>query len=126
MHHYALIMHICQQKKYYPGSVILKKDFNENKMLKAICPDDEGIINIEIKELERVAIQLEGTMGLAPLFTYTGFLVIDNCLRSLPAGSTLNTKRGIFSWQPGPGFYGTYEFVFIKVDGIEYSRFPMV
>ena len=27
MHHYALIMHVGQQKKYYPGSVILKKGF---------------------------------------------------------------------------------------------------
>jgi hypothetical protein len=56
-------------------------------------------------------------MGLAPLSNYTGFQVIDDCFRSLPIGSTLDTKRGIFSWQPGPGFYGTYEFVFIKADG---------
>ena len=57
-------------------------------------------------------------MGLAPLSTYTGFLVIDNHLRSLPIGSTLDTRNGVFSWQPGPGFYGTYEFVFIKANGI--------
>ena len=49
---------------------------------------------------------------------FAGFLVIDDCFRSLPVGSTLDTNRGIFSWQPGPGFYGTYEFVFIKADGI--------
>ena len=67
MYHYALIMHICQQKKYYPGSVILKKGFIENKRPQAIYPDDEGVINIEINELERVEIRFEGTMGLAPL-----------------------------------------------------------
>lgn len=60
-------------------------------------------------------------MGLAPLSlsNYYGFLVIDDRIRSLPVGSTLDSKNGIFSWQPGPGFYGTYEFVFIKVDGID-------
>jgi hypothetical protein len=80
---------------------------------------ENGLINIEIKELERVEFRFEGTMGLAPLSTYTGFLVIDDCLRPLPIGSTLDTNRGIFTWQPGPGFYGTYEFVFIKTDGSE-------
>ena len=84
--------------------------------------DDNGIIEIKIKELERVEFRFEGTMGLAPLSTYTGFLVIDDCFRSLPIGSTLDTNRGIFSWQPGPGFYGTYEFVFIKTDGIDRRR----
>jgi hypothetical protein len=29
---------------------------------------------------------------------------------------SLNDKQH-FSWQPGPGFYGTYEFVFLKADG---------
>jgi hypothetical protein len=57
--------------------------------------------------LERVEFRFEGTMGLAPLSSYTGFLVIGDQLRSLPIGSTLDTKGGIFTWQPGPGFYGT-------------------
>jgi hypothetical protein len=103
----------------YSKPVKVRKGYNEGLERQAIYPDDEGIINIEIKELERVEFQLEGTMGLAPLSTYTGFLVIGDRLRSLPAGSTLDTKRGIFTWQPGPGFYGTYKFVFIKTDGSE-------
>jgi hypothetical protein len=35
-------------------------------------------------------------------------------LSSLPIGSTLDTQRGIFYWQPGPGFIGSYNFLFIK------------
>ncbi|UCH97571.1 MAG: hypothetical protein JSV88_12175, partial [Candidatus Aminicenantes bacterium] len=110
----------------YPGLVILKKGFNENKSPQEIYPDDEGIINIEIKELERVEIQLEGTMGLAPLSNYIGFLVIGDQLRSLPIGSTLDTKNGIFYWQPGPGFYGVYDFVFIKRDGIDRRKVRVI
>jgi hypothetical protein len=103
----------------YSESVKVRKGYNEGLERQDIYPDDDGVIGIEIKELERVEFQLEGTMGLAPLSTYTGFLVIGDRLRSLPAGSTLDTKRGIFTWQPGPGFYGTYKFVFIKTDGSE-------
>jgi len=38
-------------------------------------------------------------------------------LEPLHIGSTLNTEKGTFSWQPGPGFIGEYNFVFIKKDG---------
>ena len=81
--------------------------------------------------MERVEVQLDGNRNevetkvkvekkeVGHLEFFTGFLVIDDCLKALPIGSTLDTKRGIFSWQPGPGFYGTYEFVFIKADGIK-------
>jgi hypothetical protein len=100
---------------------MIKRGYRPDIDPQMIHPDDEGIINIEIKELERVEIRLEGTMGLAPLSlsNYSGFLVIEDRLRSLPIGATLDTKNGIFSWQPGPGLYGTYEFVFLKADGID-------
>jgi hypothetical protein len=35
-------------------------------------------------------------------------------LRPLPIGSTFNAERDIFYWQPGPGFIGQYNFVFLK------------
>jgi hypothetical protein len=47
---------------------------------------------------------------------YYGYLVLSNELKPLPIGSTLDSERGIFYWQPGPGFLGTYDFVFIKED----------
>lgn len=103
----------------YSEPVKVRKGYYEDIALQEIYPDDSGVLNIEIKELERVEFRFEGTMGLAPLSTYTGFLVIDRHLRALPIGSTLDTQRGVFSWQPGPGFYGTYEFVFLETDGIE-------
>ncbi|MCX6580793.1 MAG: hypothetical protein NT166_11500 [Candidatus Aminicenantes bacterium] len=31
-------------------------------------------------------------------------------------GSTMDVERGIFYWQPGPGFVGRYRLVFIKKD----------
>ncbi len=35
----------------------------------------------------------------------------------LPIGSTLDRSKGIFYWQPGPGFIGEYAFVFIETTG---------
>jgi hypothetical protein len=52
-----------------------------------------------------------------------GFLVVGDQLRTLPIGSTFNPQKGIFSWQPGPGFVGTYRFIFLeKKQNSEWSK----
>jgi len=72
--------------------------------------DSYGIFTIEIRETERVRIELgEGT-------DYKGFLVVRDVLRPLPIGSTLNKEKGTFSWHPGPGFIGEYNFIFLVQD----------
>ncbi|MGD2085380.1 MAG: fibronectin type III domain-containing protein [Candidatus Aminicenantes bacterium] len=103
-----------------PEPVTIKKGYNPDTEPEIISPDDEGMITIQIKESERLEIHLfEGTRGLAPLpdaplSRCTGYLLIGNQLRSLPIGSTLDTQRGIFSWQPGPGFLRRYNLVFLE------------
>jgi hypothetical protein len=84
------------------GPVSVKKGFNDNIEPTEIHPDEKGMINIEIKELERVEIHFnEGsTSNLSPL----------------PIGSTLDTEKGVFYWQPCAGFIGDYEFVFVTKD----------
>jgi len=42
-----------------------------------------------------------------------GYLIVDQQLKRLPIGSTVDTRTGTFYWSPGPGFIGTYELVFI-------------
>jgi hypothetical protein len=76
----------------------------------------DGIINIEIKELERVEINLPGPGGAPQAIWYEGYLVVGDRLRELPIGSTLDKERGVFYWQPGPGFIGEYRIVFIEKD----------
>jgi hypothetical protein len=41
-------------------------------------------------------------------------MIVGKETKPLPIGSTLDSKRGIFFWQPGPGFLGAYDLVFIK------------
>jgi hypothetical protein len=86
-----------------------------------IYPDENGIITVEIQELEHLEVRLfpVGAGVLAPLLSVpglmcTGYQLVGNQLRPLPIGSTMDTKRGIFYWQLGPGFFGDYDFVFIR------------
>jgi len=85
--------------------VLVKKGFKNDIEPTEVFPDGEGRVSIETRELERVEINLPGCMS--------GYLVVGDELRALPIGSTLDSRRDIFYWQPGPGFIGKYYFVFI-------------
>ena len=78
---------------------------NEEK--ETIYPDEKGIIYITIEELERIEIHLGHHL-------YAGYLSVGNLLRPLPIGSTLDTGKGIFYWQPGPVFLGEYRLLFAR------------
>ncbi len=56
---------------------------------------------IEIEELGRIEL---------PVGAHSGYMLVREELRPLPAGSTL--RDGVFYWQLGPGFLGSYELVF--------------
>ncbi len=81
------------------GPVDVIKGFNRDANSQRFYPDENGDITVNTKELERVEIRFPGP--------------VSN-LSALPVGSTLDRERGIFYWQPGPGFVGEYPFVFIK------------
>jgi streptogramin lyase len=97
------------------------RGFNRNIIPQKYYIDDYGFINVEINELERVEVRLFPVGAAGPFIgappgtpLYTGFQMIGNKPRPLPIGSTLDTQRGIFYWQPGPGFIGLYNFLFIR------------
>jgi subtilisin family serine protease len=109
--------------------VSVRLGYNANVEPMEFHPSENGIISIKITELERVEIRLFPVIaaglaplytGLAPLYTglaplYTGYLTVGDRLKPLPVGSTLDREKGVFYWQPGPGFVGTYELVFVMV-----------
>lgn len=109
--------------RYVPVHVL--KGYNETIPPDAVYPDETGTRVINSKELQRLVIHLddvqlpEGQMqgknfhGEPLLKQYRGYLRVGNELRPLPAGSVLDTARGIFYWGPGPGFAGPYDFVFM-------------
>jgi len=102
----------------YHEPVLTKKGYQPGTKIKEIYPDENEIITVDIRELERVEVNLS-----CP--NWMGFQVVGDQLKTLPAGSTLDTEKGIFYWQPGVGFYGTYEFAFIKADGTDRRRISL-
>jgi len=99
-----------------PFPVGIRKGYKKDRPIQPIYPDDNGIITIKIKELERMEIYLCSKPDSASSNHFTGYLITGNRLRELPIGSTLDIDRGVFYWQPGPGFIGHYHFVFVEAD----------
>lgn len=90
-------------------SIKIKKNFRANNGFRAIAADEKDTFNIKIRELERIVIELSSESTIMG-----GYTIIGNKLRPLPIGSTLDTRKGIFYWQPGPAFIGEYRFVFVE------------
>jgi hypothetical protein len=44
---------------------------------------------------------------------YSAFLLVGSEFRPLPIGATFDAERGVLYWQPGPGFLGDYDFIFV-------------
>ncbi len=102
------------------GPVKIKIGSNQKIKPREIYPGNNSIISIQIKELQRIEINLNpnrpgvkaGTRDNSKF--YTGYLEVESQLRPLPIGSCLDTQRGVFYWNPGPGFIGLYRLVFIE------------
>ncbi|MCP4215499.1 MAG: hypothetical protein GY765_12670, partial [bacterium] len=69
-----------------------------------IASDEKGVFHVKIKATQRLVMRLKGHDA--------GYLDIKGKRAKLPVGSRLDTEKGIFYWQPGPGFLGSYTLVF--------------
>ena len=94
----------------------LKRGFAQRAEPEIIQPDHDGTIRLEMREVERIEIDL----GKGKI--YRGHLIVGDNLRPLPIGSTLDQLKGTFSWMPGPGFLGTYDLVFARTDEFGITR----
>ena len=89
----------------YSLPVRVKKGFNRNVKPIEKYPDENGNISIELKELQFLEIHFfDSTLNVEPRTLN---------LYKTPIGSTLDAPKGIFYWQPGPGFIRDYQLVFI-------------
>ncbi|NIM13202.1 MAG: hypothetical protein GTO45_13880 [Candidatus Aminicenantes bacterium] len=92
--------------------VQIRKGFRKNIESRETYHNEEGLIKIEIRELER--IELDFSDGTANNSQISGYMAAGNQIYPLPIGATLDSKNHKFYWQPGPGFIGEYRFVFIE------------
>jgi hypothetical protein len=102
----------------YVSPIEVIKGYKRNVKPSMIYPGTNGNITIDMRELQRIEVRLfpVGTVGLAPLFGCAGYQFVGHRLRPLPIGSTLDTVKGIFYWQPPLAFIGKYTFVFVRKD----------
>ena len=89
----------------YDRPLRLKTGYNENTPPLELYPQQDGVNTISIKELARIQVRLPGYSS--------GYMMVQDQVRLLPAGSMMNPETGVFSWQVGAGFLGTYDFVFL-------------
>jgi hypothetical protein len=102
-------------------SVSMKRGFDLSAPAEMIEPDRYGVFRTEMREVERLELDLGKGLDLK------GYLVVGDELRGLPVGSTLDAKKGTFSWLPGLGFLGTYNLIFVQEDKFGIGRrIPMV
>jgi len=68
---------------------------------------------IQSEEIDRIELRLSDATDAG----YTGYLRVGDELAPLPIGSQLDASTGVFTWQPGVGFVGPYDFVFVDCVG---------
>ncbi|MDQ1350563.1 MAG: hypothetical protein QG657_865, partial [Acidobacteriota bacterium] len=85
--------------------IMFKKGYRNDLPGQDAPVTSEGAPTIDIQELERVELQVPNAIA--------GFLSVGGKYKPLPVGSTLDTEKGKFCWQPGPAFLGEFNMVFI-------------
>jgi hypothetical protein len=107
------------------SSVQVRKVDSDDKTPEIVYPEWQGEIRVKTREAEQVELKLASQFDDSPA-KYEGYVVVGGRTRPLPVGSSLDTKSGVFSWQPGPGFVGRYDFVFLRTSdwGIK-TRIPV-
>jgi Viral BACON domain len=68
---------------------------------------------VRSEEIGRIELHLgDGLSGRVE-----GYLRVGDALAALPVGSTLDPGTGVFTWQPGVGYVGNYDLLFVRRDG---------
>ncbi|UCH92275.1 MAG: hypothetical protein JSV88_18530, partial [Candidatus Aminicenantes bacterium] len=89
-----------------------RKGFLTDAPMKTLFPDENGMIRVEIRELDRIEIHLEAEADSIPN-TFNTQSPAFSLLSPQPVGSFFDRDKGIFYWLPGPGIKGTFELEFI-------------
>ncbi len=103
--------------------ILMRTGFSLTRPAAPVRSGLDGRRHVIATERDRVEIRL--AQGRAR-DEYEGYLLVGGHLRELPKGSSFDPDRGNFYWQPGLGFMGDYDFVFVRTgaDGAR-ERIPV-
>ncbi len=94
------------------GPIAERRGFSESTPFRSLYPDASGLATLQAEEIDRIELRLASSAGGDA--QYAGYLRTPAGLAPLPVGSTLDASSGGFTWQPGPGFVGAYDLVFVR------------
>jgi hypothetical protein len=98
----------------FADPVLVKQGFNQDIQPEILYPDENGTVNIETRELERIEIQFSDiSANESPRPGIVGFQIIGDRYGRLPVGSTVDARTRTFYWSLAPGFSGEYQLVFV-------------
>jgi BACON domain-containing protein len=104
--------------------VYTRTGFDPSASLDLVEPNTNGVAALSTEESGRVALTL-GSPVSGDADGYEGYLVAGGRLEALPIGAFLDRRSGDFFWQPGVGFAGTYELVFMRTENGVRERIPV-
>jgi hypothetical protein len=106
--------------------VLMRAGFSLTAPTRSIASGGDGRRHVRASERDRVEIRLGSSGRAATGESYDGYLLVDGRLRELPSGSSFDPDRGAFYWQPGLGYIGDYDFLFVRTraDGAR-ERIPV-
>jgi hypothetical protein len=91
--------------------------YDPDTPLRMLMRDSNGRQTLRGEELDRFELQLGEATGC-----HSGWLRAGSELAPLPIGSRLDAWTGTFTWQPGAGFIGSYDLVFLCQSGMDAGR----
>jgi len=123
------------------GYIDVQTGLSTDSAFERVYTDNAGILHVSMTELQRMQANIDETTNeiahakrdqseLTAVETpnaanteskvfHSGYMLVGDELRSLPAGAAINPRTGVFTWQPGPGFIGEYDIVlFTDRDGV--------
>jgi hypothetical protein len=94
----------------WTSAVSVRRGYGKDAVDEDVPPAGDAARMIASTELDRLEIRLaDGGGG-----SFEGGLRVGTEIRPLPIGSQLDRRTGVFLWQPGVGFFGQYDFVFLR------------
>ena len=94
--------------------ILMRAGFNLTRPTESVAAGLAGRRYVRATERDRVEIRLPRSEVGGRDAEYSGYLLVDGRLRELPKGSSFDPDRGVFYWQPGLGYIGDYDFVFVR------------
>jgi hypothetical protein len=107
------------------SAVSVREGFDLTTPLRRASLGLDGHRRVSATERDRLELRVTPEAA-SPNDSYAGYLVVDGHLRELPNGSSFDPRRGAFYWQPGLGYVGNYDLLFVRTraDGAR-ERIPV-